>query len=130
MLYGLETAALTCGIERKMQATEIRMLRWSLGVTRRDRIRNESIRGTIGVGDTAGKLRETRLRWYGHVLRREEEHINKRVLNMELPGRRKRRRPRRRWIDCVDEDMRKTGLSKEDVQDRRKWRSYNRCGDP
>ena len=56
------------------------MLRWLLGVTRRDRFRNEG----IGVCDIAGKLRETRLRWYGHVQRREEEDITKRVLKLEL----------------------------------------------
>ena len=55
MLYGLETAALTCSLERKMQVAEMRMLRWSLGVTRRDRIRNEGIRGSIGVCNIAGK---------------------------------------------------------------------------
>ena len=130
MLYGLETAALTCSLERKMQVAEMRMLRWSLGVTRRDRIRNEGIRGTIGVCDIAGKLRETRLRWYGHVQRREEEHITKRVLNMELPGKRKRGRPKRRWRDCVADDMRKSGLSTENALDRRKWKLSIRCGDP
>ena len=67
MLYGLETAPLTSIQEKKMQTTEMRMLRWSLGVTRKDRIRNEIIRGTIGVYDIAGKLRETHLRWYRYV---------------------------------------------------------------
>ena len=72
----------------------MRMLRWSLGATRRDRIRNEGIKGTIGVCDIAGKLMKTPLRWYGHVQRREEEHITKRVLNLELPGQRKREEQR------------------------------------
>ena len=29
-------------------------------------------------------MQESRLKWYGHVLRREEEYVGKRV--MEVPG--------------------------------------------
>ncbi|KAK3541916.1 hypothetical protein QTP86_008098 [Hemibagrus guttatus] len=47
------------------------MLRFSLGVTRLDRIRNEYIRGTAHVGRLGDKVRETRLRWFGHVQRRD-----------------------------------------------------------
>ncbi|KAK3569019.1 hypothetical protein QTP86_021565 [Hemibagrus guttatus] len=47
------------------------MLRFSLGVTRLDRIRNEYIRGTAHVGRLGGKVREARLRWFGHVQRRD-----------------------------------------------------------
>ncbi|KAK3529863.1 hypothetical protein QTP86_007275 [Hemibagrus guttatus] len=47
------------------------MLRFSLGVTNLDRIRNEYIRGTAHVGHLGDKVREARLRWFGHVQRRE-----------------------------------------------------------
>ena len=40
---------------------------------------------------------------------------------MELPGERKQERPKRRWRDCVEDDMRKSGMSTEDALDRRKW---------
>ncbi|KAF7654083.1 hypothetical protein LDENG_00074760, partial [Lucifuga dentata] len=51
------------------------MLRFSLGVTRMDRIRNEYIRGTAHVRCFGDKVREARLRWFGHVQRRDSEHI-------------------------------------------------------
>ncbi|KAK3570050.1 hypothetical protein QTP86_009597 [Hemibagrus guttatus] len=51
------------------------MLRFSLGVTRLDRIRNEYIRGTAHVGRLGDKVREARLRWFGHVQRRERFYI-------------------------------------------------------
>ena len=38
-----------------------------------------------GFGD---KTREARLRWYGHVLRKDDGHIGRRMLRMELPGKR------------------------------------------
>ena len=45
MLYGLETVALTKRQEAEMEVAELKMLRFSLGVTRMDKIRNEYIRG-------------------------------------------------------------------------------------
>ena len=43
-----------------------------------DRIRNERIRGTTKGGEISKKVQESRLKWYGHVLRREEQYIGKR----------------------------------------------------
>ena len=51
------------------------MLRFSLGVTIMDHIRNEYIRGTAQVGRFGENTRETRLRWYGHVRRKDDGHI-------------------------------------------------------
>ena len=45
-----------------------------------------------------------RLRWYGHVKRREVDYLEK-MMEMAVPGRRKRGRPRRRWMDLVRKDM-------------------------
>ena len=59
------------------------------GVTKLDRIRNERIRGTTKVGEISKKVQESRLKWYGHVLRREDEYVGKRVMGMEVPGKRK-----------------------------------------
>ena len=56
------------------------------GVANPDRIRNERIRGTTKVGDICKKVQESMLKWYGHVLRREEKYVGKRVMVMEVPG--------------------------------------------
>ncbi|VDP05570.1 unnamed protein product [Heligmosomoides polygyrus] len=61
------------------------MLRWTPGVTRMDRIRNDVIRQKFGVAPIAGNMREARLRWYGHVLRGEEDSVRKIGLNFECP---------------------------------------------
>ncbi|KAG5581992.1 hypothetical protein H5410_052619 [Solanum commersonii] len=53
----------------KMHVAEIRMLRWMCGHTRSDKIRNEVIREKVGVASVVDKLREARLRWFGHVKR-------------------------------------------------------------
>ncbi|KAK3556309.1 hypothetical protein QTP70_007129 [Hemibagrus guttatus] len=90
-----DTVSLRKRQESELEVAELKMLRFSLGVTRLDRIRNEYIRGTAHVGRLGDKVRETRLRWFGHVQRRESEYIVRRMLDMELPGRRQRGRPKR-----------------------------------
>ncbi|KAK3555069.1 hypothetical protein QTP86_007979 [Hemibagrus guttatus] len=75
MLYGLETVSLRKRQESELEVAELKMLRFSLGVTRLDRIRNEYIRGTAHVGCLGDKVREARLRWFGHVQRRDMHNI-------------------------------------------------------
>ena len=130
MLYGLETVALTKRQEAEMEVAELKMLRFSLGVTRMDKIRNEYIRGTAQVGKFGEKTREARLRWYGHIRRKDDGYIGRRMLRMELPGKRKRGRPKRRFMDVVKEDMAEVEVTEEDTVDRRNWRKKIRCGDP
>ncbi|KAK3574755.1 hypothetical protein QTP86_017515 [Hemibagrus guttatus] len=130
MLYGLETVSLRKRQESELEVAELKMLRFSLGVTRLDRIRNEYIRGTAHVGRLGDKVREARLRWFGHVQRRESEYIGRRMLDMELPGRRQRGRPKRRYMDVINEDMKLVGARVEDAEDRDRWREMIRCGDP
>ena len=113
-----------------MEVAELKMLRFSLGVTRMDKIRNEYIRGTAQVGKFGGKTREARLRWYGHLRRKDDGYIGRRMLRMELPGKRKRGRPKRRFMDVVKEDMAEVEVTEEDTVDRNNWRRKIRRGDP
>ena len=50
-------------------------------------------------------------------------------MEMELPGKRKRGRPKR-FLDVVKEDMGEVGAKETDVEDRKMWRMMIRCGHP
>ena len=48
----------------------------------------------------------------------------------EVQGRRKRGRPKRRWLDKVKDDIKEKGLSADDVYDRATWRRMSSYIDP
>ncbi|KAF3671986.1 putative aquaporin SIP1-2 [Capsicum annuum] len=49
----------------------MRMLCWICRLTKGDRVRNESIRAKVGMTSVEDKMWEARLRWFGHVMRRD-----------------------------------------------------------
>ena len=130
LMYGMETVTVTEKLVKKMEVAELKMVRWALGVTRRDKIRNEYVRGTAKIAKLGDKLRGVRLRWYGHVKRRTEGYVGRRVLKMEVPGKRRRGRPRRRWMDVMKEDMKRAGVVEGDEVQCLKWRRFTRCAEP
>ena len=130
MVYGLETVAVTKKQVEEMEVAEMKMLRFTMGVTRKDKIRNEHIRSTVKVEPLGMKMREGRLRLYGHVMRRYQEYVGRKMMEMELPGKRRRGRPKRRFLDVVKEDMKEVGVKEMDIEDRKMWRMMIRCGHP
>ena len=71
MTYGLETMSLTKRQEKDLEVAEMKMLRWSMGWTRKDRVRNTKIRSLTNVEEMSVKIKQSRLGWFGHVKRRE-----------------------------------------------------------
>ena len=130
MVYGLETVAVTKKQVEEMEVAEMKILRFAMEVTRKNKIRNEHIRSTAKVERLGMKMREGRLRWYGHVMRRDQEYVGRKMMEMELPGKRRRRRPKRRFLDVVKEDMKEVGAKEMDIEDRKIWRMMICCGHP
>ena len=90
MVYGLETVAVTKKQVEEMEVAEMKILRFAMEVMRKDKIRNEHIRSTVEVERLGMKMREGRLRWYEHVMRRDQEYVGRKMMKMELPGKRRR----------------------------------------
>ena len=128
MVYGLETVAVTKKQVEEMEVVEMKMLRFAMGVTRKDKIRNKYIRGTVKVERLGIKIKEGRLRWYGHVMRRDQEYVGRKMMEMELPEKRKKGKPKRRFLDVVKKDMGEVGAMETDVENRTVWRKIIRCG--
>ena len=130
LMYALETAPLKKTEERKLDVAEMKMLRRMSGVAMMDRVRNEYIRGSLKVTDISKKIQEARLRWYGHIMRREKGHLARDVLEMEVQGRRGRGRPRTRWKDRITADLAEKQLNGRDYINRNNWRRLIQNSDP
>ena len=126
MVYGLETVAVTKKQVKETEVAEMKLLRFSMGVTRKDKIVNEYVK----VERLGMKMREGRLRWYGHVMRRNQEYVGRKMIKVELPEKRKRGRSKRRFLDVVKDDMREVGAKETNVENRTVWRKMIRCGYP
>ena len=72
--------------------------------------------------DIALVLQQNRLRWYGHVLRIDDDDWVKKCIEYEVEGQRPRGRPKRTRREVVKEDCQARKLNKEDTMDRSKWR--------
>ncbi|PIO64310.1 hypothetical protein TELCIR_14067 [Teladorsagia circumcincta] len=129
-LYGAECWPATKDIEARLGVMETKMLRWTAGVTRLDRIRNDDIRERFGVAPIADKMREARLRWYGHVLRRSDESVRKIGLKIDVPGKRPKGRPKQRWLDTLHADLKSVNIHPDQAFNRKKWRQHIRRADP
>ena len=59
------------------------------------------------------RCRKPRLWWFGHLKRPDQDYVGRMTLEMVPPGRRKRGRPKQRWMDCVNRDTRATRTNKK-----------------
>ncbi|XP_037776919.1 uncharacterized protein LOC119573887 [Penaeus monodon] len=108
------------------------MSRWTVGVTRRDGIRNDYIRGTEEGVETSKKIQEARRRWFGHLRRRGagEDHVGREVMEMEVQGNRRSGRARTRWKDCMNKDLCEKNKNVALVNNSNIWRRFIHNGDP
>ena len=124
LVYGSETWEMKVDDLRRLECTERRMLRWICGVRLTDRVRTAELYERMGVEEAIDRVVENRrLQWYGHVLRRDEGENVRRVLDIEVDGRKKKGRPKKTWMECVRRSMKTRGLKIEDSADRRRWRA-------
>lgn len=77
----------------------------------------EQIRGTAKVEWFGDQFREAVIRWFRRVKRKDSGYTGQRMLKMELPGRRKRGKPQRSFMDVVAEDAKMVGVTEEEVNE-------------
>ena len=125
--YGCESWALRKNEETRLDAFDMKELRTILRVSSAaKKTKNEWVLNKAGVKkellDTA---KARKLAYYGHTIRKQWICLEKEIMQVTMPGARRRGRPRTAWMDSIKTW---TGLSVEESvrmrEDRDKWRKY------
>ncbi|GKC66063.1 hypothetical protein Tco_1098661 [Tanacetum coccineum] len=118
MLYGLECWPITKAQENKVEVAELRMLRRTCGKSTVDMIPNGVFRAELDFDSIIDKMREGRLRWFGHLKWRPQTAPVRRVEAMVVDGSRRRGIPKLRWEDRLKQDLKELRLSEDMTSDR------------
>jgi hypothetical protein len=117
LLYGAETRTLNTQQANNLLATEMDFWRSSARKSRKENVRNVTIRKIMEVGKNILEVtEEKRLRWFGHVKRMSGNRLPLKILEWEPEGTRRRGRPKERWIDGVRRRMTYHGLTEGDTK--------------
>jgi hypothetical protein len=113
--YGCETWTLTHQNEQRLRIFERKILRKIFGPVINDdgtwRIRrNDELNELIRSADIVRFIKSKRIAWIGHVMRMEETRMPKRLLEWKPMGRRIRGRPRKRWLEDIEDDIHTMGI--------------------
>ena len=96
--------------ELKLNRTKMSMIRWMCGVKLIERKKSDEFRELLGLEPVSLTIKKSRLRWFGHVERKDDNDWVKRCMAWEVEGIRQRGRPKKTW-DCVEDCVESLGLS-------------------
>ena len=123
ILYGSETWCLKENEKAILRRTKRAMVRVTCGQKVVDRKTTAEQMDMLGLKETKDQLATANgVRWYGHVLRRDDNSVLRVALNLEVSGKRKRGQLKKTWKKQVDKETEKIGWKKEDALRRDKWR--------
>ena len=112
---------------QRLERTERTMVRWMCGVTLKARVATVELNGRLGIDCIAEVVRRGRLRWFGHVERKDMADWVFACRSFPVGGVQPKGRPRKTWNECVNSDIAELGLKREWAKDRCKWRGLV-CG--
>src|SRR5437867_9361561 len=121
LVYGSETWPMKVDDMQRLVRMENNMVRWMSGVTLKDRRPSEELRRGLDIEGVDRVVRRGKLRWFGHMERKEADDWVSKCRNLEVVGGVKKGGGRETWMQGVKKDMRECGLKKEDAQDRSVW---------
>ena len=124
LLYGSETWPAKSEDIQRLDRTESAMIRWMCGSSAGDNSSSAGLRTKLGITPITELVFQGRLRWFGHVSRKDDSDWLRRVQALEVDscGASLRGRPPKSWSEAVKGDLRDYRLNIRDTWDRDKWR--------
>ena len=114
LVYGSETWAIKAEDLARLRRAERMMVRMC-------GVKDNELLNRLGI--ECVEIQRGRLRWFGHVERKEENNWVKKCTRMNVIGVVDRGAPRKTWRSCVKRDMKAMGIKEEMAQDRCAWRN-------
>jgi len=106
-----------------LRRTERAMVRAMCGSKLMEKKGTEDLMEMLGLKETAVQMAKVNgVRWYGHVLGRDDGHVLRKALEFEVRGKRKRGRPKKTWKMEVEKESKSVGLEKKGAMNRARWR--------
>ena len=106
-----------------LRRTQRAMVRAMCGAKLMEKKRTEDLMEMLGLKETAVQMAKTNgVRWYGHMLRRNDGDVLRKALEFEVRGKRKPGRPKKAWKMQVEKESKSVGLEKKDTMNRARWR--------
>ena len=127
MTYGAECWAVRKKDENRLHVAEIRMLRWIWGKTRKDHVRNQIIQEDAKVCQMSTFLKQT-IVLARTCQEKRRSNLSRKMMDMVVPWKRRRWRPRLRWIDNNREDITKYELTADMTDNRQYWKMMVKTG--
>jgi len=122
LLYGSGTWRLTENNKRWVEATEMDALRRYSRISRKERIKNVTIRQQIGLEETIVKeIEHNQLTWYGNVQRMAEGRLPKIALKWMPKQKRAQRRLKKNWMEGIRKAMNERNLNEGQWEHRKQW---------
>jgi len=122
LLYGSETLRLTENNKIRVEATEMDALRRSSMISRKERIRNVTIRQQIGLEEPIiREIEQNQLTWYGHIQRIAEGRLPKIVLKWMPKEKRSRGRLKENWMEGIRKATNERNVNEGQWEDRKQW---------
>ena len=83
------------------------------GVRLVDRVSTEVLHDRVGIVVKIEDIIQSCLRWYDHVMHGDINSQTREIMKVEIPGKRKKDRPRKSWEECVKKDFERYGLRED-----------------
>jgi Reverse transcriptase (RNA-dependent DNA polymerase)/Endonuclease/Exonuclease/phosphatase family len=122
LVHGSETWPMKIEDMKRLERTERMMVRWMCGVTLKNKIANVDLNRRLDIECVADVVRRGRLRWLGHLERKDRSDWVSACRNFKVEGVNSRGRSRKTWDECVRNDMKFCDLRIDQAQDRAGWR--------
>lgn len=113
---------------KRITAADMKVVRMINGVTKLGKIKNVKPCARLKIPLINEKNKSSQLRWYGNIMRRQEDHPAYQAFNLTIKQTRPTGRLRKRWHQYIDDYLQERVTSLHEVEqfrlygDREGWR--------